>query len=80
MNEFVSVIVRTKNEAKWIGACLHALSNQDYKNYEIILVDNESTDDTVKISQQYSCKLVKISDEEFNFSKALNMGIPFIAD
>ena len=40
----VSIIIRTYNEERWIGFCLEAISRQTYTNYEIILVDNKSTD------------------------------------
>ena len=45
----ISVVVRTKNEERWIGKCLAALREQDYPGLEIIVVDNESVDNTVGI-------------------------------
>ena len=48
IKDLVSIVVRTKNESFWISKCLHAISLQDYKNYEVIVVDNNSTDNTVK--------------------------------
>ena len=48
----VSVIIPTYNGAKRIAKTLEAIINQDYENIEIILVDDVSTDDTVKISQE----------------------------
>ena len=71
----VSVVIRTKNEARWIDACLFAVMNQDYPDFEVILVDNESTDATLEIASRYDCRVVHLSDEEFNFSLALNRGI-----
>ena len=46
----VSIIVRTKNEEKWIGDCLNAINNQTYKNYELIFV----YDDTDKTLEDYT--------------------------
>jgi rhamnosyltransferase len=43
----VSIIIRTKNEEKWISSCLKSVFKQEYKNIEVIVVDNESTDRTV---------------------------------
>lgn len=69
----VSVIIRTKNEERWIGSCLKAVYAQNYKNLEVILVDNMSTDQTVEKAQQWPIKLVTI--KEFKPGHAINEGI-----
>lgn len=69
----VSVIIRTKNEEKWIGSCLESVFNQDYPNFEVIVVDNESTDHTVKKALKYNIKLVTI--KEYRPGLAINIGI-----
>lgn len=69
----VSIIVRSKNEERWIGLCLNAIAKQTYSNYEVILVDNASTDRTVSKAEQYDIKLVSIN--EFLPGKAINDGI-----
>ena len=74
-NKRISVIIRSKNEEKWLASCLYAVRNQNYSDIEIIVVDNESIDNTVAIAKKYDAVLVKISDEEFNYSYALNKGI-----
>ena len=53
MNEKASIIIRTHNEEDWIGHCLDAVRNQTYKNIEIIIVDNKSTDNTLKIAKTF---------------------------
>jgi glycosyltransferase involved in cell wall biosynthesis len=50
----VSVIVPTKNSAKHFENCLLSVKNQTYPNIEIIVVDNHSTDDTIKIAQRFT--------------------------
>lgn len=69
----VSVIIRTKNEEKWISSCLKSVFSQNYKNFEVILVDNESTDKTVNIAEQFAVKVIQIKD--FKPGKAINDGI-----
>lgn len=73
-----SIIIRTKNEEKWIGENLKRLANQTYKNFEIVLVDSGSTDKTLDIVSRFSGKLniriFKIKPEEFNYPFALNYG------
>lgn len=71
----ISVIIRTKNEARWLRSCLHAVAHQDYPSFDIIVVDNESDDGSREIANEYGCKIIDISDEDFNFSRALNLGI-----
>jgi rhamnosyltransferase len=69
----VSIIIRTKNEERWIGACLRSVYSQNYKNIEVILVDNESTDKTVDKAQEFPVKVVNITN--FLPGKSINDGI-----
>ena len=73
----VSIIVRTKNESFWIGKCLHEIKNQTYKNYEVIVVDNLSTDQSLKIVKNNfpKVKIIKYKSREFFPGRALNLGI-----
>ena len=48
---FVSVIIPARNEEKLIGKCLSSLLNQKHSNYEIIVIDDDSSDKTVEIIQ-----------------------------
>ena len=70
----ISIIIRTKNEERWIAHCLAMIQKQDFIDYEVILVDNESTDHTVEVAKRY--KLAKIVDiAEFKPGFAINEGI-----
>ena len=40
----VSIIIRIKNEERWITTCLKGIFSLDYKNFDIIIVDNYSSD------------------------------------
>lgn len=57
----LSVIVITKNEEKMVKTCLESVKWAD----EIIIVDNGSVDDTLKIARQYSNKIFKINKQDF---------------
>jgi rhamnosyltransferase len=72
-HKLVSIIIRTKNEEKWISSCLKSVFNQDYENFEVIIVDNCSTDRTVKKAKEFPVKLISIKD--FYPGKAINNGI-----
>ena len=73
MNKKVSIIIRTKNEDNWIESCLKAIETQNYKNYEILIVDNNSTDRTLEIAKKYKTKILKI--KKFLPGRAINLGI-----
>ena len=70
----VSIIIRTKNEERRITACLAGVFDQEYKDFEVILVDNESTDRTVEKAKQFNPAKI-ITCRHYLPGKALNMGI-----
>jgi len=49
---FVSVLIPVRNEEKYIERCLNSLLNQFYKNYEILVINDNSTDNTGKILER----------------------------
>lgn len=53
----VSIIINTKNEENNIGRCLRSITDQIYKDYEVIVVDNSSTDETVKIAGSFGAQV-----------------------
>ena len=69
----VSIIVRAKNEERWITSSLNAIFNQSFKDIEVILVDNQSTDMTVAKAKKFNVKVLQI--EDYLPGKALNLGI-----
>jgi rhamnosyltransferase len=75
MQNLVSIIIRTLNESKHISLCLNAILNQSYKNFEIIIVDSGSTDDTIARAQSiYDCKVLASVQDEYFPGKSLNLG------
>ncbi len=71
----ISVIIVTYNSEKYINDCINALKKQYYKNFEIILIDNGSIDNTLDIIKNYSfIRLIK-NKTNLGFSKANNQGI-----
>lgn len=56
----VSVILPARNEEEFLGKCLDSLENQDYDNYEIIVIDDSSEDRTKEIIKEHAKKSSKI--------------------
>ena len=71
----IAVVIRAKNESVWLQRTLAALSHQRCGPKEIIVVDNESTDETVAVALRFGCRVLTIRDQEFTFGRALNRGI-----
>ncbi len=69
-----SIIIRTYNEEKHIGNLLRAIEKQDYRDYEIIVVDSGSTDGTLDIIKEFPVKIMHIESKDFTFGYSLNIG------
>jgi O-antigen biosynthesis protein len=70
---FVSVIVCSYNGAKTLAACLESLGKLNYPNYEVILVDDGSTDNTAGIAEQFP-QVRYIHQPNHGLSHARNTG------
>ena len=72
--KLISIIIRTKDEEAWIESCLNSILSQSIKNVEIIIVDNYSQDNSLKIFKKFGLKKIyKIKN--YKPGKALNLGI-----
>lgn len=69
-----SIIIRTLNEEKHLGNLLRAIAEQEYKDYEIIVVDSGSTDRSIEIAEKHNAKIISIESRDFTFGYALNIG------
>lgn len=77
MTKKISVIVNFHNSEKYLSKCIQSILRQNYKNFEIILWDNNSVDKSRKIIDTFSddrIKYFKHSNKE-NLYKARNMAI-----
>jgi glycosyltransferase involved in cell wall biosynthesis len=71
----ISVIMPVYNSEQFISESLNSILNQTYSNYEIICIDDGSSDKSNEILMQYSDKINLISQENRGLSSALNAGI-----
>lgn len=67
----VSIIMPSWNTAKWISESIESVINQTYKNWELIIVDDCSTDNTDEIVKLFSDKRIKFFKNEKNSGAAL---------
>lgn len=78
MKNKISVIVPIYNSEKYLQECLESLKNQDYNSYEVILIDDGSTDKSKKICETFTTQNSNFklySQENLGASSARNMGI-----
>lgn len=77
MKHKFSLIIPAYNVEKYIKKCLDSVLNQTYNNYEIIIINDGSTDNTYKILESYkSNKKIKIINQENKgLSNARNTGV-----
>ncbi|NLL62094.1 MAG: glycosyltransferase [Candidatus Atribacteria bacterium] len=74
----ISVIVPVYNAEKYLPKCIESIQNQTYRNLEIILVNDGSTDNSLVICYQYSEKdkrVTVITQENRGVSSARNRGL-----
>ena len=75
-NKKVSIIVPVYNVELYIEDCLNSLLNQTYSNYEIILINDGSTDNSIEICSKYNDQKIKIYNQNNKgVSIARNVGI-----
>ena len=78
MEELISIIVPVYNTEKYIGNCINSIRNQSYKNIEIIVVNDGSTDKSLDIItklKEEDSRITVISTENKGVSHARNTGL-----
>lgn len=74
-SKLVSIIIVTWNGLHWLKLCLPSIQKSTYKSVEIILVDNFSSDATVKwVRQNFPFIIIKILPHNEGFAEANNQG------
>lgn len=78
-DELITIIMPVYNVKEYISACVDSVINQTYRNFELILVDDGSTDESGTICDEYAQKDSRISvihKENGGVSDARNIAIP----
>lgn len=75
-HKLVSVIIPTRNRARYLPLALDSVYAQTYPHFEILLIDDNSTDNTASIAQQYDNRLRYLKQpSQQGVSAARNRGI-----
>lgn len=70
----VSVVIRAYNESKAIQRLFVGLRAQNQQDFEVIVVDSGSTDETVEIAKFHGARVVHLNKDDFSFGRSLNIG------
>jgi len=72
----ISAIITTFNRASFLNAAIKSVLFQTFKNFELLILDNSSTDNTEKIVKSFNDKRIKyIKHKPLNISEARNLGV-----
>ena len=71
----ISVIMSVYNGGKYLRAALDSVLSQTFKNFEFIVINGGSTDNTSEILQQYTKQIEVIYQENAGIASAVNCGI-----
>lgn len=57
MSDMISIIIPAYNAADYLAQTIESVLNQTYSDFELILIDDGSTDRTREIIKDYQCKM-----------------------
>ena len=69
-----SIILLTLNAGEKFRKVLKAIFNQTYNNFEVIIIDSSSIDNTLEYAKRYPIKILKIPRSDFGHSRTRNLG------
>lgn len=75
-NKSISIITVVKNNEEKIEKCIKSVLNQKYKNFEYIIIDGHSSDNTMSIVNKYKNKIsIILSEKDNGIWDAMNKGL-----
>jgi len=78
-NNLISIIIVNWNGKKWLKNCFDSIINQNYKNFEVVFVDNNSSDDSIEYLEKNYCKKLTLkiikNNDNLGFCVANNIGV-----
>lgn len=75
----LTIVIPSKNQGNYIKETLENLKNQTFKNFEVIIIDAFSIDQTLKIVDEYKSKIqIKFIQKEFDADQATVYGMSLV--
>ena len=72
----ISIVTPNYNQGKFLEKCIQTILSQDYPNFELIIIDGGSTDESVEIIKKYENKLTYwVSEKDEGQADAINKGL-----
>ena len=73
----ISVIMPVYNCAEYVAEAIQSILDQTFSNFELIIVDDKSTDETLEVTKIFSDKRIKLIEKPANtgYTESLNLGI-----
>lgn len=76
MQKLITIIINVYNGEEYISRCIESVINQTYKNLEILIINDGSTDNTLKICENYKDSRIRIiTTQNLGLSFSRNVGI-----
>ena len=60
----ISIVIPVYNASLTLKECLDAIFDSNFKDFEVIVVSDNSTDDSVQIAKQYQCKIIELPENK----------------
>jgi len=71
----ISIVIRSRNNSTYVKQWFEDIKAQEYSGQiEIIVVDTESTDDTISYAKSQGATIIQLSQADFTYPAALNLG------
>lgn len=73
----ISVVLSVYNDAKYVGVAIESVLAQTFTDFELIIIDDASTDESLSIARDFADERIRIVENEENLglTKSLNKGI-----
>lgn len=74
-NIFISAVLTMHNEELYLKQCIESILNQDHNNFELIVIDDGSTDKSCDVVESYNDNRIHLYRNNQDYINSLNLGI-----